>query len=161
MEKNYSLTVNENHQYSLSLADVEKLDVQKTGGNTFHILNNNKPYHIEVLDSNFLEKTYTVQVNSATYKVVISDSLDLLIKDMGFALSSTKNISTIEAPMPGLILDINVSVGQEVKEDDPLVILEAMKMENVITSPRDGVIKAISVSKGEAVDKKHILVEFE
>ncbi len=161
MEKNYSLTVNENHQYTLSLEDVKKLDVQKTGGNTFHILDNNKPYHIEVLDSNFLEKTYTVQVNSATYKVVISDSLDLLIKDMGFALSSTKNISTIEAPMPGLILDINVSVGQEVKEDDPLVILEAMKMENVITSPRDGVIKAISVSKGEAVDKKHILVEFE
>ena len=52
-------------------------------------------------------------------------------------------------------------IGQAVNEDDPLVILEAMKMENVITSPRDGIIKNISVEKGEAVDKKHVLIEFE
>ena len=80
---------------------------------------------------------------------------------MGFALSSTKDVGLIEAPMPGLILDINVRVGQAVNEDDPLLILEAMKMENVITSPRDGIIKSVSVKKGEAVDKNHVLIEFE
>jgi biotin carboxyl carrier protein len=80
---------------------------------------------------------------------------------MGFALSSVKDVSMIEAPMPGLILDINVRVGQAVNEDDPLLILEAMKMENVLTSPRDGIIKSVNVKKGAAVDKKHILIEFE
>jgi len=63
--------------------------------------------------------------------------------------------------MPGLILDIHVDKGQEVKEDEALLILEAMKMENVITSPRDGIIKSVSVSKGEAIDKGHLLIEFE
>ena len=80
---------------------------------------------------------------------------------MGFEVGATKQINDIKAPMPGLILDISVTVGQEVKEDEPLLILEAMKMENVFTSPRDGIIKSISVSKGDAVDKNDLLIEFE
>jgi biotin carboxyl carrier protein len=63
--------------------------------------------------------------------------------------------------MPGLILDIHVRIGQAVNEDDPLLILEAMKMENVITSPRDGIIKNISVRKSDTVDKNQLLIEFE
>jgi biotin carboxyl carrier protein len=63
--------------------------------------------------------------------------------------------------MPGLILEINVVVGQTVKENDPLLILEAMKMENSFLSPRDGVIKSIAVIKGDAVDKGQLLIEFE
>jgi biotin carboxyl carrier protein len=63
--------------------------------------------------------------------------------------------------MPGLILEISVSIGQEVKENDPLLILEAMKMENSFLSPRDGIIKSIAVSIGNAVDKGQLLIEFE
>ena len=63
--------------------------------------------------------------------------------------------------MPGLILEINVEVGQEVVENDPLLILEAMKMENSFVSPRDGKIKSIAVVKGQAVDKGQLLIEFE
>jgi biotin carboxyl carrier protein len=63
--------------------------------------------------------------------------------------------------MPGLILEINIKEGQEVKENDALLILEAMKMENVINSPRDGIIKTIAVNKGETVDKNVLLIAFE
>jgi biotin carboxyl carrier protein len=63
--------------------------------------------------------------------------------------------------MPGLILEINVAVGQHVAENDPLLILEAMKMENSFLSPRDGIIKSIVVVKGQAVDKGQLLIEFE
>jgi biotin carboxyl carrier protein len=80
---------------------------------------------------------------------------------MGFELSSAKDIDSVSAPMPGLILEIHVRIGQAVNENDPLLILEAMKMENVITSPRDGIIKSISVKKGDAVDKNQLLIEFE
>ena len=45
----------------------------------------------------------------------------------------------------GFILEINVKIGQEVKENDTLLILEAMKMENVLSSPREGIIKSIAV----------------
>jgi len=87
--------------------------------------------------------------------------LDLLIKQMGFSLGKSKTVNEIKAPMPGLILDIAVEVGQEVHEDDSLLVLEAMKMENNITSPRDGVIKSINIKKGDAVDKGALLIEFE
>ena len=80
---------------------------------------------------------------------------------MGFESGTTKLINEIKAPMPGLILDINVKIGQQVNENDPLLILEAMKMENIITSPRDGIIKTISAVKGKAIDKNELLIEFE
>ena len=93
--------------------------------------------------------------------MAISGALDELIKSMGIERGRTKVVNAIKAPMPGLILEINVSVGQEVKENDPLLILEAMKMENCFLSPRDGVIKSIMVEKGNAVDKGQLLIEFE
>ena len=60
--------------------------------------------------------------------------------------------ATVNAPMPGTILDIKVSLGQTVKRGDVLIILEAMKMENEITSPYDGVVASINVSKGASVN---------
>ena len=80
---------------------------------------------------------------------------------MGFEVGVSKRVNDIKAPMPGLILDIAVNVGQEVKENDSLLILEAMKMENNIVSPRDGIIKSIDVSQGDAVEKNQLLIEFE
>ena len=93
--------------------------------------------------------------------MAISGALDELIKSMGIERGRTKVVNAIKAPMPGLILEINVSVGQEVKENDPLLILEAMKMENCFLSPRDGIIKSIAVEKGNAVEKGQLLIEFE
>jgi biotin carboxyl carrier protein len=80
---------------------------------------------------------------------------------MGFETGLTKQVNFIKAPMPGLILEISVVVGQTVKENDNLIILGAMKMENSFLSPRDGVIKTISVVMGDAVDKGQLLIEFE
>ena len=161
MEETYKLKVNNEFEYSLDNENIEGLDIEVVNASSYHILKDNLPFHTEVLQADFLNKQYTIKVNSGIYNVSISDHLDLLIDKMGFALSSSRDVGTIEAPMPGLILDINVRVGQAVNEDDPLLILEAMKMENVITSPRDGIIKNISVEKGEAVDKNHVLIEFE
>jgi biotin carboxyl carrier protein len=80
---------------------------------------------------------------------------------MGFEVGITKQINAIKAPMPGLILEISVVVGQMVKENDNLLILTAMKMENSFLSPREGIIKAISVIVGDSVVKGDLLIEFE
>ena len=80
---------------------------------------------------------------------------------MGFEVGLAKQINAIKAPMPGLILEINVDVGQSVKENDNLLILTAMKMENSFLSPRDGVIKSIAVKVGDSVVKGELLIEFE
>ena len=59
---------------------------------------------------------------------------------------------TMDSPMPGNILDIRVKVGEQVKENQVIVILEAMKMENEIVAPKDGVITALYVTKGSPID---------
>ena len=63
--------------------------------------------------------------------------------------------------MPGLVLDVLVTPGQKVEKGDALLILEAMKMENVIKASGEGVVKSIQVTKGAAVDKGQLLVEME
>lgn len=161
MEQRFKIRVNGEFEYYLKQEDLDALDIVADGPLGYHTLKESIPYHVEILKADFNAKKYAVKVNSAIYEVSIADRLDMLIDKMGFALSFAKDIGTIEAPMPGLILDINVRVGQAVNEEDPLLILEAMKMENVITSPRDGIIKNISVKKGEAVEKNHIMIEFE
>ena len=64
----------------------------------------------------------------------------------------------MKAPLPGTVLDINVTVGQEVKAADTVVTLEAMKMENAIKAGVDGKVTSISVAKGDAVLEGAVLV---
>ena len=63
--------------------------------------------------------------------------------------------------MPGMILEIKVQAGDKVQKLRPLVVIEAMKMENIIKSPVDAVIKKVSVAAGKSVEKNDILIEFE
>jgi biotin carboxyl carrier protein len=69
-------------------------------------------------------------------------------------------VKNIVSPMPGLITDLKVSVGEEVNAGTPLLVLEAMKMENLLQAPAKAVISSIKVKKGDRVEKGQILVEF-
>ncbi|NNE31102.1 MAG: acetyl-CoA carboxylase biotin carboxyl carrier protein subunit [Winogradskyella sp.] len=157
----YKIKVDASHQFEVTKEDIEALDAIESSKNNFHILQDNETIKASVITSNFNSKTYSIKVNNNTYDVIINDALDQQIEALGFELGASKKVDEIKAPMPGLILEINVSVGDEVNENDPLLILEAMKMENVINSPREGIIKSISVNKGETVDKNALLIEFE
>lgn len=161
MDTNYRLTVNNANVFTSTASGVEILDAVETQTSHFHILKDSQRYTAEIIHTDFLNKTYTIKVNGNSYTVNIANPLDLLIKDMGFAIGASKQVNSIKAPMPGLILEMSVSVGQEVKENDCLLILEAMKMENSFLSPRAGIIKSISASKGDAVEKGQLLIEFE
>lgn len=161
MNNNYKLSVNNATSFEFTESDLEKLDAVRVEKSKFHVLNDSKPFQVEIISTDFIAKKYTVKVNNNTYEVAISNPLDELIKSMGIERGKTKVVNAIKAPMPGLILEISVEVGQSVKENDPLLILEAMKMENSFLSPRDGIIKSIAVVKGNAVDKGQLLIEFE
>lgn len=68
---------------------------------------------------------------------------------------------TINAPMPGTILNIQVNAGDQVTKGQVLLVLEAMKMENEIMSPRDGVVAGVHVNKGDSVDSGKLLVSLQ
>lgn len=159
--KTYKVSVNKEFQFDLTEDQIENLDRIQLEDNQFHILKNNTSFSVEILSDDFLNRQYLVNVNGNEYKVAIATPLDQLIKEMGFEIGAGKQVNSIKAPMPGLILTLNVEVGQEVQEGDSLLILEAMKMENNFASPRAGIIKSILVEKGQAVDKGQLLIEFE
>ncbi|MDO5981291.1 acetyl-CoA carboxylase biotin carboxyl carrier protein subunit [Flavivirga spongiicola] len=161
MSKTFKTSVNNTFDFEINNSDISNLDALQISESKFHILEQNKSYKAEITRADFNKKSYKVKVNGNTYEINISNNLDILIKEMGFAIGSSKHIDSVKAPMPGLILEINVKTNQEVKEDDPLFILEAMKMENIITSPCNGIIKSISVNKGDAVEKNQLIIEFD
>lgn len=161
MNKNYKTTVNQEFEFDISQETLSQLDAVKTTDTGYHILHDNTSYKADIVTSDFTKKTYQILVNNRAYTVDIADAVDLLIKDMGFSVGASKQSNALSAPMPGLILDVQVSAGQEVKEGDTLVILSAMKMENSFVSHMDGIIKAVHVTKDDAVDKGQLLVEFE
>jgi len=161
MSTTYKVKVNKTFEVDFTDDHISKIDALQTSSTTYHILQDSKSYDAEVLTNNFNTKNYSIKINNTIYDVDIANTLDLQIAAMGFSVGSSKQVNAIKAPMPGLLLDIQVEIGQDVKENDPLLILEAMKMENVILSPRDGVIKSIAADKSDAVEKGQLLIEFE
>ncbi|MEO6346834.1 MAG: acetyl-CoA carboxylase biotin carboxyl carrier protein subunit [Aquaticitalea sp.] len=161
MIQSYKVNVDNTFDFDIAEADISNFDSIETSNSKFHILQDNQSFTAAIIEADFSLRTYKVIVNNNTYNILISNPLDAMIKELGFEIGLHKKVNEIKAPMPGLILDITVKVGQEVKENDPLLILEAMKMENVILSPRAGLIKSIAVEKGNAVDKNQLLIEFE
>lgn len=105
------------------------------------------------------KKELTLRVNGVIYHLAIQEPIDLLLQKMGLNMNLTKKAEAIKAPMPGLILNIMVTEGQTLKKGDPVLILEAMKMENVFKAPEDALVKSIKIKTGQAVEKGAILIE--
>lgn len=147
--------------FDLSKETVAELDMLQVGKQDFHVLQDNQSYHCKVIETDYENKTLTIEVNGSKYTLNIEDEYDLLVKKMGLSKFVAHKISSIKAPMPGLIIDILIEPGQTIEKGTPLLILEAMKMENVLKSEGDGVVKSIEVVKSQAVDKGHILIEME
>ncbi|UJH92036.1 acetyl-CoA carboxylase biotin carboxyl carrier protein subunit [Antarcticibacterium sp. 1MA-6-2] len=161
MEKKYKVRVNDSLEFEFSEEELNSLDDREITAGNFHILENNRSVKGEIINSEFLKRAYRVKINNSGYDVKIFNELDQLIEKMGLSLSAGKVQNDLKAPMPGLILEVNVKEGDEVNEGDYLLVLEAMKMENTLTAPRDGVVKSVSVEKGQTVDKNQLLIEME
>jgi len=126
-----------------------------------HLLVNNKSYNIELLGRNAETQTLSLRINGRQYDVRVRSEMDMLLQSLGLEGAATAKLREVKAPMPGLVFQVIAAAGDEVRKGDSLLILEAMKMENVIKSPADGRVKRIAVSQGLAVEKGQVLVEFD
>ncbi len=136
------------------------LDIAETGKGTLHILRDNRSYTVDVLETDDSSKTLLLKINGQKYRVTIKDQYDALLSKLGITMQA-RVVKELKAPMPGMVLSIAVNEGDEVKKDQPLLVLEAMKMENVLKAPADAVIKSVLAVKGQAVEKNQVLIGFE
>lgn len=135
-------------------------DIIEVRNGLFSIIIDNRSYNAEVISLNREEKLFHIKVNDNVYKVVVNDQYDLLLKELGLDKLIAKKASDLKAPMPGLVVEVAVAEGQEIKKGDKLVVLEAMKMENILKAPADGVVKKINIKKGNTVEKNEVLILF-
>lgn len=159
MEKQFKAIVNQAHEFSLLPSDLEQIDLI-SNENRAHVILDSKSIEVEILSAQFTDRYYEIKINGNKYTVKIENELDALISEMGLSLGDNSVENEVHAPMPGIILEVNVAEGDKVNNGDFLCVLEAMKMENALTAPRDGVIKSVHISKGETVDKGKLLIEF-
>ncbi|HOU46511.1 MAG TPA: biotin/lipoyl-binding protein [Chitinophagales bacterium] len=149
-----------NQQIKIDGKETE-IDLVKLLDNKFHILDNHKSYNLEVIHADYALKRFSIKVNNNIYDINLQDELDILLDKMGMSVAADDKMDSVKAPMPGLVLDILVEAGQPVNKGDNLVILEAMKMENIIKASGSGTVKSIQVKKKDAVEKNQLLIEME
>lgn len=135
-------------------------DIYRSNARQFHCLHRQTGYTLELLEADYPRKTFTFKIQGQTVTVQLKDELDLMVEQLGMAQAAETVVREITAPMPGLIVGVAVAPGQEVRQGDSVLTLEAMKMENVIKSPVDGVVEAIHAQAGDSVDKNQRLVSF-
>jgi acetyl/propionyl-CoA carboxylase alpha subunit len=135
-------------------------DIVPTGPQSFHIIYQHTSYQAEIIQADYTLKTFSVKVNGHIFQLEAKDRFDLLLERMGMSQVNSGKINELKAPMPGLILEVIAAEGSEVKKGDSLLILEAMKMENIIKSPGDGVVKSLKIQKGDRVEKNQVLIVF-
>lgn len=139
------------------LAETTQNDITKITDTIFKV----NDEVIEILDINFDTKTLKIRHNHSTHQLEYKSELDLVLDKMGIKRSFEAVNTDVKAPMPGKVLDVVVNVGDQVKKGDAILILEAMKMENVLKAEGDCMIKSVLVESQQSVEKNQVLIELE
>lgn len=104
---------------------------------------------------------WTVQSDGLNRRAVVEDERARQLQRMTGGAKPPDRGGVVVAPMPGMVLRLEVEVGQAVRQGEGVAVLEAMKMENEIRAPAGGIVSAIHVAPGQAVEKGTKLVELE
>jgi biotin carboxyl carrier protein len=147
-------------QFTFQLTDADNITLNNIDVNNQIILDNNKSKLVSVKGVDHELKRYQIQIDGRIYQVQISDEVDQQILTMNLKSKKSNQLKELRAPMPGLVRQVNVQVGDQVDAGDSLFILEAMKMENILKSPVNGTVSDLSVKPGESVEKNQILLSF-
>jgi biotin carboxyl carrier protein len=138
-----------------------ELDIKEFSAGNFSILKGAESHEIRIQSIDKEKKIVYVSINGKATSFSIKDKMDLLLEKLGFDTTKSTKMNQLKAPMPGLVIEYFVKEGDEVQAGDKLMILEAMKMENVIKATGEGKIKKLVVTKGNTVEKNQLLIEFE
>ncbi len=158
-EQEYSIEILGPRQVSVN-GTIYDVDFQSVSGQpVFSLLVNGGSYQAAVFPGD--EDSLQVLMRGDLYVATVEDERERRLKSAGGTSLAISGEYVLRAPMPGLIVKIPVSEGQEVKKGDVLVILESMKMQNELKSPRDGKVTRIQVKPGDSVEQRQTILSVE
>lgn len=115
----------------------------------------------ELLEDKTEDNALKIKINHRVFEIKKKGELDELISALGLDVPKVRKLKELIAPMPGRIVQVSVTIGQELNVGDEILSLEAMKMENVLKAEGVGIVKTILVEGNQVVEKGFVLIEFE
>jgi biotin carboxyl carrier protein len=151
----------EGDQVSVNGAPAETARLSEIEGTPVRLVTIGNAVHRVMARRDGQRGSYSLRIDGRRFAVDALDERTRAIRDMSVAASGPAGPMPVKAPMPGLMVRINVKVGDEVVAGQAVAVMEAMKMENELRAPAAGRVKAVHASVGQAVEKGAMLVEFE
>lgn len=154
----YQIEVTEN---GVSLNGTDKnIYLNKVENGTVQVITPNGVSYLSIEEGES-SKSFALRMGGESFDIDIKDKYDLLLKQLGMDKMLSAQQQDLKAPMPGLVLEVLATEGASVKKGEPLLVLEAMKMENVIKASADVTVKSIMVAPQQVVEKNAVLITFE
>jgi biotin carboxyl carrier protein len=152
--------IHNNEITSITSSLLSSYTVVSNNGNSIVLKKGGVKYECRLLFHDTENNTVVIKVNGAKITVELKKEVDFILESFGISGNSAQSINELKAPMPGVVIDIKITPGDAIKRGDPLIILEAMKMENILSAPIDCTISSIEVKKKETVEKNTLLIKF-
>lgn len=156
--KRYSFSIKKRYEYIYKRKKIRVEIVEEPDGFTV-IRCNGLRYPVEIVSQH--QNQYEVLVNGVSYSFSVETPFSLYRSKLLESLAPSGGSEKIQSPMPGKVLDVLVEKGDEVQPGEPLLVLEAMKMQNSILATSKGVVTKVYVTKDANVGKGDVLVEIE
>ncbi len=161
-------TINQQNTYKIALQKGETFindakitaDIHKENAYLQHVLCENASFKVAIHKIDKENKEVILTINGKKVSVALRSQTEILLASLGLNKMLATKLEAIKAPMPGLIQRILVTEGQSVQKGEPLLILEAMKMENVIKAPENVTVDKILVAEKTTVEKGGIMISF-
>lgn len=155
-EQNYEFQVKNQYEFSSKGRKLKVEMIEEADGITLLSCEGVR-YPVEVVSVK--QNTYEVVVNGVSYHFTVETPFSLKRRQILAANRPANENEELRAPMPGKIISVHVREGQEVMAGDPLLVLEAMKMQNTLSATTKGIVVAVGVREGQNVSKDDLLVE--
>jgi len=156
-EKEFEVEILGNNQVSVD-GVVYNVDFESVSGKpVYTMLVDGKSFEAHIIQD---EDTWQVLMRGTLYSAQVEDERERRLRTAGGGEGAGGEY-ILKAPMPGLIVKVPVSEGDEIQKGDVLVILESMKMQNELKAPRDGVVRRVEVQQGDSVEQRETMVVLE
>jgi biotin carboxyl carrier protein len=156
-DKSYTIEINDDKRVIVDGVEYA-VDFESVNGQpVYSLLVNGRSYEAYVSESED-SKDWQVLIRGDLFSVLVEDEREKRLRATAGVTANSTDEFNLRAPMPGLIVTVPVSEGQEVHKGDILIVLESMKMQNELKCPRDGKIGRIKVKPGDNVEQNQVLL---